>query len=216
MRILVACEFSGIVRDAFLARGHDALSCDLLPTERPGPHFQGDVLDILDDRWDLMIAHPPCTYLSRAGARWWNKPGREEKGREALAFVMALSSAPISRIAIENPIGRLNQWWRYPDQIIQPYQFGHPYSKATCLWLKNLPLLLYTCLCDEWIPLLPSNTGTGKRSGQRWHRGIIRNAHEASRSFPNIAEAIAEQWGGPVLAPYQLPIEIAEHHAPRR
>ena len=136
MRVLVACEFSGIVRDAFRAKGHDAWSCDLLPSEREGPHLQCDVLTVLADGWDLMIAHPPCTYLSRAGARWWKMPGRDLLAAEAAEFVFALHDAPIEHIAIENPIGQLNRRWRYPDQTIQPWQFGHPYSKSTCLWLK--------------------------------------------------------------------------------
>src|SRR5690349_922709 len=142
MRILVACEFSGIVRDAFIARGHDAVSCDLLPTERPGPHYQGDVRDLLGQGWDLMIAHPPCTYLTRAGARWWKDPARQLAAEEAIAFVRQLWVAPIERIAIENPIGKLHQAMGRPQQIIQPWQHGHGETKATCLWLKNLPPLL--------------------------------------------------------------------------
>lgn len=199
MKILVACEFSGIVRDAFIARGHDAMSCDLLPTEKPGPHYQGDVRDILGNGWDLMIAHPDCRYLSRAGARWWKTPGWDEKGRAAAEFVKLLWAAPIVHIAIENPRGRLNQMWRFPDQTIQPYQFGHPYSKATCLWLKELPPLLYTHLYTEWLPLMQSNTGVGKRNGQKSQPGVIKQhnrkgAHEAARTFEGVARAMAEQW----------------------
>lgn len=144
LRVLVACEFSATVRDAFRARGFDAWSCDLLPTEGdPCSHIQDDVLRRLTwTHWDLMIAHPPRTYLSRAGARWWKDPERQRLADEAAEFVFKLRDAPIKHIAIENPIGQLNQRWRYPDQTIQPYEYGHPFSKATCLWLKNLPPLM--------------------------------------------------------------------------
>ncbi len=195
MRVLIACEFSGIVREAFARQGHDAVSCDLLPTEQRGNHIQGDVLEILDDGWDLMIGHPPCTYLSRAGARWWKQPGRAEKANKAAAFVFALRDANIHRIAIENPIGQLNRRWRYPDQTIQPWQFGHPYSKATCLWLKNLPLLQPTDICKSYTPLLPSNVGQGRRQGQKWHRGCTHSSRKASTTFHGIADAMASQWG---------------------
>jgi hypothetical protein len=197
MKVLVACEFSGIVRDAFAACGHDAWSCDLLPSELPGQHIQGDVLSILADRrWDLMIAHPPCTYLSRAGARWWSSPERQRKQGEALAFVFALRDAPIPHIAIENPIGALNRLWRYPDQTIQPWQFGHPFSKATCLWLKNLPPLLPTeAPFENPTALLPSNVGKGRRMGGKFQRGVVHSAKDASRTFPGIAAAMADQWG---------------------
>jgi hypothetical protein len=194
MRVLVACEFSGIVRDAFIAKGHDAMSCDLLPTEKPGPHYQGDVLEILNDGWDMMIAHPPCTYLSKAGARWWNVPGREELSRAAFWFVIQLYLAPIKKIAIENPRGKLNGYWRNPDQVIQPYNFGDPYSKATCLWLKNLPPLMSTKILNTHVPFMPSNTG-GKKRGQKHSSGIARTQKQASRTFPGIAAAMAEQWG---------------------
>lgn len=200
MRVLVACEFSGIVRDAFRERGHDAWSCDLLPSERPGPHYREDVRTVLTPRswespWDLLIAHPPCTYLSRAGARWWKQPGRHEKALEAAAFVRELYDAPIPLIAIENPIGMLNRLWRYPDQTVQPWMFGDPYSKATCLWLKGLPPLLSTQITEERRAWLPSNVGAGKRAGQRSQPGIAHSAKDASRTFPGIAAAMAEQWG---------------------
>src|SRR5690606_34711943 len=147
MRVLVACEYSGVVRDAFRARGHDAMSCDLLPTDSPGPHYQGDVQDVLDGGWDLMIAHPPCTYLTSSGLHWNKRiPGREQLTEESLEFVRLLLDADIPRIALENPIGRISTAIRKPDQIIQPHQFGHDASKATCLWLKNLPPLLPTSL----------------------------------------------------------------------
>lgn len=197
MRVLVACEFSGVVRDAFRALGHDAVSCDLLPTEAPGPHLQGDVLALIDGGdFDLMIAHPPCTYLSRAGARWWKSPERMELADAAAAFVFALRDAPIPRICIENPIGQLNRRWRYPDQTIQPWQFGHPFSKATCLWLKGLPKLEPTSICAEYVPLLPSNVGWNRRKGQRSHPGATSSAKVASLTFVGIADAMATQWGG--------------------
>jgi len=182
MRILIACEFSGLVRDAFLARGHEALSCDLEPTERPGPHYQGNVRDLLGERWDMMVAFPPCTYLSAAGARWWKYRKREQQ--EALDFVQLLMNADIPRIAIENPQGIISTLIRKPDQVIQPYFFGHEESKRTCLWLKNLPSLMSTCLFLErkkWILSLAPSPTRGK---------------ERSRTFPNIAYEMARQWGG--------------------
>jgi site-specific DNA-cytosine methylase len=200
MRVLVACEYSGTVRDAFRARGHDAWSCDLLPCEADERwHVQGDALALAyDGSWDLMVAHPPCTYLSRAGARWWKDPARQVLADEAAAFVFTLRDAPIERIAIENPIGQLNRRWRYPDQTIQPHEFGHPFSKATCLWLKNLPPLFATAMLSDHEPFLPSNVGKGRREGQRWSPGVAKNWKDAARTFPGIAAAMADQWGGPV------------------
>lgn len=182
MRVLVACEFSGIVRDAFMALGHDAWSCDVLPTEqRLGNHYDGDVLGILDREWDLMIAHPPCTHLAVSGARWFKDKQQEQT--EALQFVRALMDAPIPHICIENPISIISSRVRKPDQIIQPWQFGHGETKATCLWLKNLP------------PLVPTNIVEGREARihkmppgpDRWK--------ERSRTFTGIAKAMAEQWG---------------------
>ena len=147
MKVLIACEFSGIVRDAFIAKGHDAMSCDLLPTEKPGPHYQGDVLEILNDGWDMMIAHPPCTHLATSGARWFKDKIKEQK--EALEFVQLLMDAPVNRIAIENPISIISSRIRKPDQIIQPWMFGEQYQKTTCLWLKNLPKLVPTNIVDK-------------------------------------------------------------------
>lgn len=181
MRVLVACEFSGVVRRAFRDRGHDAWSCDLLPTESPGPHIEGDVLEHLDDGWDLMIAHPPCTHLAVSGARWFKDKRKEQE--EALMFVRALMEAPIRHIALENPISIISTRIRKPDQIIQPWQFGHGETKATCLWLKNLP------------PLRPTNIVVGREA--RVHRmppGPDR-WKARSRTLPGIAEAMAEQWG---------------------
>jgi hypothetical protein len=199
MKVLVACECSGRVRDAFIAQGHEAMSCDLQPDESNGPHYQGDVRDVLGAGWDLMIAHPPCTYLSRAGARWWKEPGRLEKAEMAAGFVRMLWQADIEHIAIENPIGQLNKMWRYPDQVIQPWWFGDPWTKATCLWLKNLPPLMATCYANDAKPLLPSNTGAGKRAGQRWAKGAVHNAKDASRTLPGIAKAMAHQWSSFLL-----------------
>lgn len=184
MKILIACEFSGIVRDAFIKRGHDAMSCDLLPTEKPGPHYQGNVLDILNDGWDLMIAHPPCTYICNGSMNWINRePGRKEKMEAALIFVKALMDAPIERIAIENPVGKINTRIRRPDQIIKAFQFGHIFSKDVALWLKNLP------------PLVPTYTVPGPHrtldtASQNPNRAKIK-----SRTFKGIAKAMAEQWG---------------------
>lgn len=139
MKVLVGCEFSGTVRDAFIAKGHEAMSCDLLPTERPGPHYEGDIFDVIDDSWDLAIFHPPCTYLAVSGLHWNKRvPGRAEKTEEALEFVRKLLDAPIPRIALENPVSCISSRIRKPDQIIQPWHFGHDASKKTCLWLKGL------------------------------------------------------------------------------
>jgi len=187
MKVLVACEFSGIVRDAFVAYGHDAISCDLLPTERFGWHFQGDVRLILDERWDLMIAHPPCTHLAVSGARWFKNKRTEQE--EALDFVRLLMDAPIPRIAIENPISVISSRIRKPDQIIQPWQFGHGETKATCLWLKNLPLLQPTQIVE----------GRATRI-HRMPPGINR-WRDRSRTYQGIAEAMAEQWGGNAWKP---------------
>jgi len=187
MRVLVACEFSGRVRDAFLARGHDAVSCDLLPTESPGPHIQGDVREILAEGWDLMIAHPPCTYLCNSGVSWlYRRPGRWEKMREAALFFRQLLEAPIPRICVENPIMHkyaVEIIGRRQDQVIQPWMFGHGETKATCLWLKNLP------------PLRPTNIVEGRE--QRLHRlpPSPDRWKERSRTYPGVARAMAEQWG---------------------
>ncbi len=198
LRVLVACEFSGVVRSAFRELGHDAWSCDLLPAEDSGYHYRADALEVIAYGWDLMVAHPPCTYLSRAGARWWKDPERQRKADAAAEFVFALRDAPIERIAIENPIGQLNQRWRYPDQTIQPWQFGHPFTKATCLWLKNLAPLVYTEICTERTAFLPSNTGWNARNGQRSQAGVVTGGKDASRTFAGIAKAMAQQWGGRV------------------
>ena len=199
MRVLVACEFSGIVRDAFAARGHDAWSCDLLPTERPGQHIQGDVLAVLRDGWDLMVAHPPCTYLSRAGARWLHAGGRVDAerlrlGYEAVDFFMRLLHAPIPRVAVENPTPLRECGLPPHNQAIQPYEFGHPYSKRTLLWLRDLPPLMPTDIVVRNGTWVPSNKG-GARRGTKVDKGVALDARTASRTFPGIAAAMAEQWG---------------------
>ncbi len=197
MRVLVACECSGAVRSSFRELGFDAWSCDLQPAEDDSLfHREEDALAVVyGERWDLLIAHPPCTYLSRAGARWWDDPARQSKADKAADFVFALRDAPVPHIAIENPIGQLNRRWRYPDQTIQPWEFGHPYSKATCLWLKNLPPLFPTDIHSQYRPFLPSNVGAGRRKGQRSDPGVTRSAKDASRTFPGVASAMADQWG---------------------
>jgi len=181
MRVLVACEFSGIVRDAFAARGHDAWSCDLLPTERPGKHLEGDVTNELTEFWDILIAHPPCTHLAVSGARWFKDKQQEQD--EALEFVKMLMDAPIPKICIENPISIISSRIRKPDQIIQPWQFGHGETKATCLWLKGLPKLQPTNIVDG----RENKVHRCPPGPERWK---IR-----SRTYQGFADAMAEQWG---------------------
>jgi site-specific DNA-cytosine methylase len=184
MRVLIACEFSGIVRDAFAAAGHDAWSCDLLPSERPGNHLLGDVSAYLwlPGEWDLLIAHPPCTYLAVSGARWFSQRRGEQEA--ALVFVRELMNAPIERIAIENPVSVISTRIRKPDQIIQPWMFGHNETKATCLWLKNLPALAPTDLI-----LGPHHARVHREppGPDRWKN--------RSRTLEGIARAMAKQWG---------------------
>lgn len=196
MRVLVACEYSGRVRDAFTAMGHDAMSCDLLPTDAPGNHYQGDVRDIIENGWDLMIAHPPCTYLCSSGLHWNKRvPGRLQQTEEALDFVRMLLDAPIMKIALENPIGCISSRIRKPDQTIQPYHFGHDASKATCLWLKNLPPLRPTAMVEPRMidgkPRWGNQTDSGQNklppSEDRWK---VR-----SETYAGIAKAMAQQWG---------------------
>ena len=202
MRILVACEFSGVVRNAFIMRGHEAISCDMLPSEIPGPHYQGDVRDILNEGWDMMIAFPPCTHLAVSGARWWKDKQQEQQ--EALDFVRLLLNARIPRIAIENPVGKISTSIRKPNQIIQPWQFGHGEMKTTCLWLKGLPLLRATNIVDG-------------RDQRCWKMSpSATRAHERSRTYPGIAVAMADQWGRvekrlpiPETRLYQLPMFVA-------
>lgn len=194
MRVLVACEFSGIVRDAFTVAGHYAVSCDLLPSETEGRHIQDDVLNHIDKRWDLIIAHPPCTYLSGAGAHLWHQ--RTNEIQSSFEFVKKLYNADCERVAIENPQGWLNTYCRKPDQTIHPWKFGHPYKKRTCLWLYGLPLLRYTNIIEgvkqSWV-----NSGNNYRNnfGEGWTKGVTRKSEDRSRSFRGIAKAMAEQWG---------------------
>jgi hypothetical protein len=196
MRVLVACEFSGTVRDAFAKLGHDAWSCDLEPTELPGNHYQGDVMDIINDGWDLMIAHPPCTHLAVSGARHFAQKRADGRQQQGIDFFMKLANSNIHRYAIENPIGIMSSEWRKPDQIIQPYHFGHSASKSTCLWIKNLPLLKSTNIVDKGeFVTFPS----GKRM-TKWYADSAKHSPKErekirNKTFQGIADAMAEQWG---------------------
>lgn len=218
MRVLVACEYSGRVRDAFIAAGHEAMSCDLLPTDAPGPHYEGDVRDVIGGGWDLMIAHPPCTYLSVSGMHWTKRGLRDPQLTEdALDFVRLLMDAPIERIAVENPVSVISSRIRKPDQIIQPWQFGHDASKATCLWLKNLLPLVptqiieprYVC-CGAEIPPSVGKYGCPSCCGEkaarpRWGNQTASGQNKLppsedrwkirSATYEGIAEAMAAQWG---------------------
>lgn len=188
MKVLVACEYSGRVRDAFIRAGHDAMSCDLLPTDVPGPHYQGDVRDVLGDGWDLMIAHPPCTHLGVSGARHFAEKRADGRQQAAIEFFMMLADADIPRYAIENPVCIMSSIWRKPDQVIQPWQFGHGETKATCLWLKGLPKLTPTNIVEgraDRIHKMPP-------SPDRWK---LRSA-----TYAGIAAAMADQWGQPATA----------------
>ena len=196
MKVLIACESSGTVRDAFIRAGHDAMSCDMLPTEQPGPHCQGDVRDVLYNGWDLLIGHPPCTYLSVSGMHWTTRGLRDPQLTEdALAFARLLMDAPIARIAIENPVSIISSRIRKPDQIIQPYHFGHDASKKTCLWLKGLPPLRPTAFVEPRIvdgkPRWANQTDSGQNklppSADRWRM--------RSKTYQGIADAMAAQWG---------------------
>lgn len=217
MNILIACEFSGIVREAFRKRGHNAWSCDLLPTEIPGQHIQDDILKHLEG-WDLMIAHPPCTYLTLTGNKWFKPeyrerfPNRQEDREDAVRFFMEFANANVPKICIENPLGVMSTRWRKPDQLIQPYQFGHTEAKLTCLWLKNLPLLRYgqggQLMFGEKLP--PELTEIKEpeyitlKSGKRMAKWYVEAASQSNRAdirsktFQGIANAMAEQWGNEV------------------
>jgi len=182
MRVLVACEYSGTVRDAFIARGHDAMSCDLLPTDAPGPHYHGNVKDILGDGWDLLIAHPPCTHLAVSGAAWFPAKRLDGRQREGIDFFMAMVNAPVPHICVENPVCIMSSVYREPDQIIHPWQYGHTEQKSTCLWLKGLPKLVATDIVEgreQRIWKMPP-------SPDRWK--------ERSRTYQGIADAMAKQW----------------------
>ena len=195
MKVLVACEYSGIVRDAFTSKGHDAWSCDILPTESPGNHFQGDILEHLDKGWDLMIAQPPCTHLAVSGARWFTegkKPWSLQE--EALNFVRKLLDAPIDKIALENPVSVISTKIRKPNQIIQPFEYGHDVTKRTCLWLKNLPNLKPTKIVKPDIVLV-----NGKKMSRMHYESFKLPSKERSKVrskfYTGIAEAMADQWG---------------------
>tara|TARA_Y100000296_G_C5028562_1_gene183595 strand:- start:15 stop:638 length:624 start_codon:yes stop_codon:yes gene_type:complete len=205
MRVLIACEYSGKVRDAFAKKGHFAMSCDLLPSDNPkhGVHYIGDVLDLLSDYnvwnrtngWDLMIAFPPCTHLAVSGARWFPEKRADGRQQQGIDFFMALANAEIPKIAIENPVGIMSTKWRKPDQIIQPYQFGDSFSKKTCLWLKGLPLLKPTELVDKGEQV---KYKSGK-SMPKWYADAFQlppkeRAKIRSKTFPGIADAMATQW----------------------
>ena len=196
MKVLVACEYSGTVRDAFIRAGHDAISCDLLPTDAPGPHYQGNVMDVIGDGFDLMVAHPPCTYLSASGMHWTTRGLRDPQLTiDALAFVRRLMDAPIPRIAIENPVSVISSRIRRPDQVIQPWMFGHDASKKTCLWLKGLPPLTPT-----WT-IAPRMVNGKPRYGNQTDSGQNRLPPSADRwkirseTYSGIADAMANQWG---------------------
>lgn len=195
MRVLIGCEFSGTVRDEFRKLGYNAWSCDLLPTESPGPHFQEDLLGLLarDPHWDLLIAFPPCTYLCSSGMHWTTRGLRDPQLTEdALAFVRSILAAPVPRVALENPIGCISTRIRKPDQKLHPFQFGHPESKTTCLWLKNLPPLVPTCV----LPLPPSGRWNNQtKSGQNKLGPSADRWKLRSKTYPGIAKATAEQWG---------------------
>lgn len=201
MKVLVACEYSGTVRDAFIRGGHQAMSCDLLPTDVPGPHYQGSVLDVLGDGWDLMIAHPPCTFLTVTGNRWFKDeykdrfPTRQQDRVDAIKFFMVLANAPIQKICIENPVGVMSRYWRKPDQIIQPFNFGHEEAKKTCLWLKGLPKLQQTITVEPKYTTFKS----GKRLAT-WYTDALKLPKQErmkvrSKTFQGIADAMADQWG---------------------
>lgn len=200
MRILVACEYSGVVRDAFRKLGHDAWSCDILPCESdPAFHYQCDVLTLLDKGWDMMIAHPPCTHLAVSGSKYFKQKQSDGRQQQAIDFFMSLANAPIKRIAVENPVCVMSSKWRKPDQIIQPFMFGHPESKKTCLWLNNLPKLIPT----NHLPL-PESRRWANQTADGQNKLMIdgkwigfndpRTAHARSKTYQGIADAMAKQW----------------------
>ena len=208
MKVLVACEYSGAVRDEFIKLGHDAMSCDLLPTDVPGPHYEGDVFDIINDSWDLMIAFPPCTHLALSGSQWFEAKRKDGRQQEAIEFVRRLMLAPIDKIAIENPMGVIPTFIRPYDQVIQPYEFGDPFQKSTCLWLKNLPKLRPTDIVSkgefiEWV----SKKGKKKRMA-KWFADALNEKDLRwkirSQTFPGIAKAMADQWSKPGLIQAKL------------
>ena len=197
MKILIACEFSGTVRDAFAKLGHDAWSCDLEPTETPGQHYQGDMFDIVNNGWDLIIAHPPCTHLAVSGARHFEKKRADGRQQQGIDFFMRVVNIDVPKLAVENPIGIMSSLYRKPDQIIQPWEYGHNATKSTCLWLKGLPLLKPTNIVDKGeFVTFPS----GKRMN-KWYADSSKLSPKErekwrNKTFQGIADAMAEQWGG--------------------
>lgn len=196
MKVLIACEFSGTVREAFRKLGHDAWSCDLEPTDTPGNHYQGDVLDILKEGWDLMIAHPPCTHLAVSGARHFEQKRKDGRQKQGIDFFMEMINAPIPKIAVENPVGIMSSLYRKPNQIIEPYEYGYECTKKTCLWLKDLPLLKPTNIVgkgDIWV------AKSGKRMSQWYYDSSClppkQREKMRNKTFQGIADAMAQQWG---------------------
>ena len=205
MKVLVACEFSGTVRDAFAKQGHYAMSCDLLPTEKPGLHYTGSVFDIIDNGWDLMICHPPCTYLTISGNRWFKPeykdryPDRPQQRLDAIAFAVNLFNSNIDKVCMENPAGVLTTQFRPPNQYVQPYQFGEPHAKRTGLWLKNLPLLVPTNIVKPEYYVYKDGTKDPMWHYQSFRYNKEERAKMRSRTFQGIADAMAEQWGKQIL-----------------
>lgn len=202
MKVLIACEYSGAVRDAFIKLGHDAISCDIQESDSPGPHYQGDVRDLLDYPFDLMIAHPPCTHIAVSGASWFKEKIQDGRQHSAVSFFMMLAKSSIPRIAIENPVWIMSSLWRKPDQIIQPWQFGDEAQKTTCLWLKGLPPLKHTKIVDRGEMV---TFASGKRMA-KWYADARSSADRSnirSKTFQGIADAMAMQWGGDINPPTQ-------------
>lgn len=202
MRVLVACEFSGTVREAFAKLGHDAMSCDLLPSDIPGPHYQGDIFDVINDGWDMMIAFPPCTHLAVSGAKHFEQKRKDGRQQEGIDFFIKIANAGIEKIAIENPVGIMSKIYRKPNQIIQPYEYGHEAQKTTCLWLKNLPTLQPTKIVskgDFYISAsgkkLPTWSHDVAVNGKKLAYGSDEIKKIRSKTFQGIADAMASQWG---------------------
>jgi site-specific DNA-cytosine methylase len=215
MKILIGCEYSGTVRDAFIRAGHDAMSCDILPTMRPGPHYEGDLMDVLYKyNWDMVIAFPPCTHLSYAGAQHFKKKRQDGRQQNAVNFVKNIWLSPIKKICIENPRGHLFQAMRQPDQIINPWQFGHEAQKTTCLWLKGLPKLIPTKIVDkgEFHEYISKTTGKIKRQPLWFYKCWGKKNCDLMRSktFDGIAEAMASQWGKPAIVQSQIDFETIQ------
>jgi site-specific DNA-cytosine methylase len=203
MKVLIACEFSGTVREAFSKLGHDAWSCDIEPTDIAGKHYQGDVLDILNDGWDMLIAFPPCTHLAVSGARHFQQKRKDGRQQQGIDFFMQMINAQVDRISVENPVGIMSSVYQKPTQIIQPWQFGHEAQKTTCLWLKNLPLLKHTNVVSKGDFYI---TPTGKKmpawmsdpvgaDGKKLAYGSVEIKKVRNKTFQGIADAMADQWG---------------------